>query len=534
MIDKRQDCLIMKEFSDEQKLTYFSYKQKSFLHNIDTFYYSVKFENDFRRETKDSAVLELRDYFEDAYKNIKDFDSDYIKLGSCDKLVLLPITFSRFYSVCLSDPEYFHIFLAPIVPSSGGDDSVTSEVIVQIRSYFLWQFGVRHCIDHTMEIVEALARKFNLTIKEVKENRCDYCWHTNYFDDPESFFTPENFYKMRVDRFKGAQYVTNKVGSENYEIDYVALGKRSGTCFLRIYQKSREVIEQAYKPWFLKIWQMYGLISNYDFYCYEKAYKKNSWQYRFFARLEFYLEYGKDPEMIQKCKDILSGDFLVVTDDLIKFCDKLTPKLHYIINVEYQVMRKHSKSYALIPFKDHSADGYMQRVYTYLDNRKIITDYLTNQQFRLTVYDPDVEKPRREMCPFWLLLRRAKSFDTRMTSKHAKLVRKYNSQLSKDALKKRFINSAVTLGLYNSGDNDNNPLEDAMAAIVQLNDNDVHNAMQYRKKRLRQLNKDDLAEVYSPIELPDMVFVDNESGESYSYYTLKNLLGQGGAGNDDI
>ena len=196
-------------------------------------------------------------------------------------------------------------------------------------------------------------------------------------------------------------------------------------------------------------------------------------------------------------------------------------------------MRKHSKSYALIPFKDHSGDGYMDRLYTYLDNRKIITDYLTTKQFRLTIYDPEIEKPRREMCPFWVALRRAKSVDTRITSKQARLIRQYNSNLSKDSLKKRFINSAVTLGLYNQGNNNNNPLEDAMAAIIQLNDNDVHNAMQYRQKRLRQLNKNDLAEVYSPIYLPDMVFVDNQSGESYSYYTLKNILGQGGRKNED-
>ena len=331
---------------------------------------------------------------------------------------------------------------------------------------------------------------------------------------------------MRVDSFRGAQYVTNKVGSEGFEIDYVAMGKRSDNCFLRIYQKSREVIEQGYKPWFLKIWLMYGLISEYDFYVYEKAFKKKSWKYRFYARLEFYLEYGSDPEMLQKCKEILSGELTQVTDDLIAFCDKLTPKLHYIINVEYQVMRKHSKSYTLIPFKDHSQDGYMERIYTYLDNRKIITDYLTDRQFRLTVYDPEIQKSRREMCPFWIALRRAKSIDTKLTNKHARLIRQYNSQLSKEALKKRFINSAVTLGLYNDGPNSNSPLEDALAAIIQLNDNDVHNAMQYREKRLRQINKNDLAEVYSPIDLPDMVFVDSESGESYNYYTLKNILGQ--------
>ena len=66
---------------------------------------------------------------------------------------------------------------------------------------------------------------------------------------------------MRVDRFKNATYVTNKVGSEDYEIDYVALGKRSDKVFVRIYQKTREVIEQNYKPWFFQIWEMNGLIS---------------------------------------------------------------------------------------------------------------------------------------------------------------------------------------------------------------------------------------------------------------------------------
>ena len=53
---------------------------------------------------------------------------------------------------------------------------------------------------------------------------------------------------MRVDRFKDALIHTAKVGSEGYEIDYVSMGKRSDKVFIRIYLKSKEVIEKNYKP----------------------------------------------------------------------------------------------------------------------------------------------------------------------------------------------------------------------------------------------------------------------------------------------
>ena len=72
---------------------------------------------------------------------------------------------------------------------------------------------------------------------------------------------------MRVDRFKDALIHIAKVGSEGYEIDYVSMGKRSDKVFIRIYLKSKEVIEKNYKPWFFKVWLFNGLINRYDLYC---------------------------------------------------------------------------------------------------------------------------------------------------------------------------------------------------------------------------------------------------------------------------
>ena len=64
-------------------------------------------------------------------------------------------------------------------------------------------------------------------------------------------------------------------------------------------------------------------------------------------------------------------------DALHKLADTLTPKINLIMNVEYQTMRKHTKTYELVPFRDNSSKETAKRIYDYFDNRKIIADYLT-------------------------------------------------------------------------------------------------------------------------------------------------------------
>lgn len=82
-------------------------------------------------------------------------------------------------------------------------------------------------------------------------------------------------------------------------------------------------------------------------------------------------------------RQILDGTLTIEEDALIRLADKLTPKLNYVVNVEYQTMRRHSKSYDLIPFKDHRNKGECKRIYDYLDNRKLIIDYLTERVFKM-------------------------------------------------------------------------------------------------------------------------------------------------------
>lgn len=532
MLDKRQytDNVLYHDMPLEEQHEWFGYTQKKFLHNIDTFYYSVKFRNDFRLKTDDTQVLRMRKFFKLQYDYLANDDQPELYLPKLGKnLYLKPVTFSRFYTTCLSYPEYFDIFLALVVPKAAdGGESVTCECVVQLRSYMLWIMGVRDAFENSYEYVKNIATYFGLQIDFVQENRIDYCWHSNYLKDPETFFSPENFYKMRVDRFKNATYVTNKVGSEDYEIDYVALGKRSDKVFVRIYQKTREVIEQNYKPWFIQIWEMNGLISKYDKYVYERCFQKKNWFYRYFARLEFYLEHGADPFYLEYVRKVLQGTLTIEEDALIKLADKLTPKLNYVVNVEYQTMRRHSKSYELLPIHDNSQKGETQRIYDYLDNRKLIIDYLTENVFKMVEREGDPKKYRRPYCGFWKALRRTRCLDMKMTAADQKLVRNYNRKLSVESMKKRVINSAVTLGIYTRGINNDSPFQDCYEALLRMNDNDVYEAQRYKQRKLRQLNRDELAGVYESSEVHRFRLLDESDGTLYDYDSLTAMNMQGG------
>lgn len=538
MLDKRfyKQSAITEEMCLTDLEKWFSYNQQKFVANIDTFYYSVKFKNDFRIDTKDQKVLKLRRYFKFKYEGLGDFDeTGDVYLKEIDKrLILRPVTFSRFYNTCLSYPDYFDVFLASVVPKSmDGGESVTCEMIVQIRSYMLWMFGVHAAFENSYRVVKALAAYFGLEIDHVQENRVDYCWHSNYLKDPETFFNPDNFYKMRVDRFKNATYVTNKIGSEDYEIDYVALGKRSDKVFVRIYQKTREVIEQNYKPWFFQIWKMNGLINNYDLYVYEKCFQKRSWFYRFYARLEFYAEYGCHPSYVQMCRDIVQEKVTIGEDDLIKLAKKLTPELNLVVNVEYQTMRRHSKSYELLPFRDNSHKGECKRVYDYLDNRKLIIDYLTDRVLKLVEKTGDSHKYRRPLCGFWKALRETRYIDVKMTPEQLQLVRNYNRKMNVDTMRKRVINAAVTLGFYLRGINEDSPIQDCAEALLRMNDNDIQEAMRYKNKKRQQLNVDELADVFEDAATHSFEVVRIDTGDIYSNENIKDLYCQDGGSPDD-
>ena len=522
MLDKdRLPSKIYNEFSEDNKIYWFDMKDKKFLHNIDTFYYSVKLVNDFTADSTDINYKRFTKYFQKQLEDLNDFAGcKPFNLIPDEQLNLRSFTFSRFYNICIECPDLYDIFIASKVPEGAAGESVTSEIVVQIRSYMLWMYGINESFERSFHVVQDICRKLNLEILEVKENRVDYCWHSNYLQNPEEFFRIDRFTKMQVSRFTRVHMEYAFKPNDEYECDYISLGKRSDKCFVRIYLKSKEVVEQGYKPWFFKFWLFNGLINRYDNYIYEECFRMQSWKYVDTARIKFYSEYGSDPADIKWCNKVLSGELEVSPDSLNREANRLTPKLTLITNVEYQTMRKMSKSYTLLPLKDNTKYDVAKRVYDYLDNRMLITDYLTHSTLRLVEPNSDQNKSRRDYVAFWESLRRTKMIDTKLPNNKLKLVREYNRHLCKDVVKKRMLNSAITLGFYTRGMNDDDVLLDCTEALLRLNDNDIQSMKKSKIKKSRQYNADELSGMVEDSSLNTYKIV-GDNGLIYDNYNLK-------------
>ena len=235
------------------------------------------------------------------------------------------------------------------------------------------------------------------------------------------------------------------------------------------------------------------------------------------------MEYGQDEGLKTTCRRLLSGDLTMEEDNLQRFADRLTPKVNLVMNVEYQTMRRHTKSYQLLPIKDNSAKTTAKRIYDYLDNRKLIIDYLTFYVFRLVEPSGDSNKTRRDLCGFWKSLRSCKLIDIKLPPKQLKLIREYSSKLNADLVKTRAINSIVTYGFYNKGMNEDAVMQDIVDALCTMNDNDMQKAIRYKQKKSRQLNRNELPG-YKDFTDSRFSIIDKVTGEIYlhSYDSISN------------
>jgi hypothetical protein len=216
---------------------------------------------------------------------------------------------------------------------------------------------------------------------------------------------------------------------------------------------------------------------------------------------------------------VVEGKVDLSADELRSLADLLTPSINLVMNVEYQTMRKHSKSYQLLPFFDNEDKLTSKRIYDYLDNRKLICDYLTSKVFRLVEpYEPgvnDSNKSRRDYCAFWKALRSCKLTDCFVPEEDLSLVRTYTRKLNSEVVKSRAIKAAVTFGIYTNGINSNDPLQDCIEALCMMNDNDMQDALRFKNKKIRQFNADELADTMeNTVQRPNnLMIIDKESGD---------------------
>ncbi len=478
--------MIFNQFDDAARFNWFDLKDKKFLNTIDTLYYSVLVSGDFSPNTKDFDVLYFRNFWERHLAKLRIYD-DYVFSAIPGLPLYFQLRYFSFgngtYEILLSRPDHYDILI-----SKRTSNPSTPQFLVQLRSKTLWMDSVRTAIDESLFDVEIIVRYFNFTIKDVKENRIDYCWHTNYIQNPETYFTPDNFAKMRLSRLNDSFYHIEYRGNEDYEIDYITLGsKASANVFFRIYLKSKEVVEKGYKAFFFKLWYLNGMINRYDLYCYEYAYDYKNWDYINLGRLSFYLEYGTDDDIKSVCSDILEGRVKMKYDDLKSFADMITPPVTLVINVEYQTMRKFSNSIVLPDsLYNNKKYGVRSRIYDIVDNYRFIANYLVNHCVRLVTPVGDDNKSRRENCPFWQCLSRSRSIDGKNTPADTAAIRKYDHNRNAELVKKRALGSISSFNLYYKGNNQGCVEQDIVDFISSLNDNDFIVMKRLKDKKMKR------------------------------------------------
>lgn len=454
-----KNTLIFKELTEEIQKEYFSYTDKKFIHNIDTFYYSVFIDNDDVDIGKISNIQVLIDSISVKKEDvIKNNDEVYYYED-----IQLLVTRKRFkiYDYCLSVNNYFDIFISSYIPNKN-----TPRIVVQLRSIGLWLDGAENLIDNSFSVIERLLSDFELKCKKVQENRIDYCYHTNYIQNPEKYFNDDILKNNLNTTFS----IYSKVGRKNNKeltVEYLSLGKRtSNNVFFRTYNKTREVIEMNYKCFFIDYWYENKLISFYDKFLLEYAYKKGNYEAMEWAKLEFYLKYGQD-QQVKKNIELLKQDYSTNLDTIRSYIKsiKLVPEFTLVMNIEFQTMRKfYYYSDDLISTLDtqNCKNDLLRKLYQIIDNRKIFLDYLTSN----TV----VFEKNNKVMDWWNRLSNLKL----SCKSNCEFERDYSRKLDIDKLKQRLKGTIATMNMY-LGHDDTSLTEDMSSVLCVLNDNDVEN-----------------------------------------------------------
>lgn len=506
------NSLIFQEFDEKMRFELFELKQKKFIQYIDSFYYSVYLDSDFTMDTQDGRVRNFRLFVERQFALLcrKGFDDMMLDIPGVPKYFNVKhCYYAQSFDFMLDRPDHYRIMLTRYTANP-----VTPQILVQLASSGLWIDGVRKSIEDSLQDVYRIAEYFRFQVIQVQENRIDYCWHSNYLQNPEFFLRSDNFARMRVSRLNDSFSHETYYGKEEYEIDYKTLGKKSSNnIFFRMYHKSKEVVQMGYKAFFLDEWLRKGLINRYDFYCLSKAYENHSWSSLDKCRLEFYMDYGSNENIKEQCRLILEDKIKMKYDELHCFADLLTPPVTIIMNVEFQTMRKFSSSLVL-PESDYNKKRYgpASRIFTILDEWKAITNYLTMHAVRLVKMEGDENKSRREDCPFWQALRQTKFIDFKYDRKQAVALRQYNHERNAAIVQKRALSSIVTYNLYAKGEKADSPDIQILDFINSLNDND------FQAMKLNQMKKIRRADYSNPIGLKEnktYSLVNNETGEIY-------------------
>lgn len=474
-------------FKTVEEKTIFEVSQKKIIHNIDTLYLSVFLKEDKEENPKIKKMInELHDLKTELLKSRMEKD---VYINDDLKVTLRGV---KMYVHHLQHNESFDIFIADSLVNER-----TNRIQIQIRSYALWTLGIKNCLYDVYDKIVIYLNRYGLEIMNIKENRIDYCYHTNYFESAEKYFSIENLSKCMLTSLEFYQkagdikklndlniYYMHKAKDKiielkrfkdnkiiDFEDDYLALGRRkSNSIFIRIYDKTKEVVQMGYKSFFLEYWLQKKMISAYDKFCYEYAYLKKDFDYIYKGRLQFFADHSKDKInvcRVKKLLDLKNANVKMYQE----LAEELTPNLTQVINVEFETKSKfyyysNDQINALMT-KEYIQE--LKRVVKVIDYAKLFTDYITKKTLVLL-------KPNavgfEDYSDFWVRLRRKKLEGSNEVDED--LIREYSLNIDKKLLKQRLVAAVSSNSAINEIEKGQkfSFAEDVMNILSNLNDND--------------------------------------------------------------
>ena len=393
------NCSVWNELSEEERKYFFDRRQKGVLPHIDTLYYTVSIAGD-SNENDSEGLKELIGELSRLKKRKMTNQAENVVF--CD-LEVMPTGFS-IYEFQLRLNETFDIFIGRYLPNES-----TPRVVVQLRSRSLVLDGVSGAILRSYAAVKIIFDTFGLTVGEVRENRIDYAYHTNLIQNPYRFFADDRLLRHLRTNFGIGQKVFRF--GKDIRLDYFALGqKKSNAIFFRCYNKSQEVVEKNYKPFFIERWLENGLISQYDAYVYRKAYELHSYRTGLLVgRMQWYIENGKNDTLRAKFQRDLDTGY--VNSDNNEFLEKelssVLPPVTLIMNVEFQTKRRFYASVGqqFLQGMDYhyNGDPALEKLMKLVSLSPEFLEYLTRETicFVADRNDEDGKGKDRVMCDWW-------------------------------------------------------------------------------------------------------------------------------------
>ena len=464
---------IFQEYTPEEQEYWFAIKEKAVAHHVDSLYYNVFIKGD-KLVIEDEDILNLVCRLSELKEEKQAAPSASLRFFG---LEVAPYGSDAIYIFRLQMPEVYDIFFAKNITN---DD--TPRIHVQIRTNGILTLGLYEALEESFGKVKEILEGYHLEVDRCDYNRFDYAFHTNVVQKASEYFSPDNLDKHLISAFRrwGNEGAVPHRKDEDLDIDYFYLGRRKANyLFFRAYEKTKEVVQMNYKCIFFEKWFERGLISRYDKYVLEYAYKLQSYNTGMLVgRIKWYLEYGKDQDLKLELADILDKYSVNSSNnrELAERIKGIFPPTTKVFNFEFESKKKFYtyfrgfiKSYNVILGEDASRE--LVDIYRVLALRRFFLDIF------MTDYVSFVDN-RRALVPneldWWRRIRCCRIDDVENENK-LEARREYSRNLNMQRQTRKLFGGISNFHIYKkqSVDFESGFGEDICDAISFLNDNDV-------------------------------------------------------------